>query len=139
MSSLLRNRLTKRALRPALNLLDHRIQVQVDRASGQLRREIASLRAESDEGRRLQYALGLLLDGTGRGSRRIPPAHEMNQLVREIADLCGDETHAERGAVVAFRTLVALEACSPVPGLDARDDQPQPVLEALVAVPVTRC
>lgn len=110
MPSLLRNRLTKRALRPALDLLDHRIRVRVDRASGQLRREVASLRAESEEGRRLQYALGLLLDGTGRGSRRIPPAHEMNQLIREIADLCGDETRARRGAVVAFRTLVALEA-----------------------------
>ncbi|MEU9623470.1 class I SAM-dependent methyltransferase [Streptomyces sp. NPDC088251] len=110
MPSLLRNRLTKRALRPAITLVDRHIRLRVDRTAEQLRSELDVLRRDAEDMRRSQYALGLLLDGTGRGAHRIPPAREMDELVRQIADLCGNEAHARRGAVVAYRTVVALEA-----------------------------
>ncbi|MDF6044424.1 class I SAM-dependent methyltransferase [Streptomyces sp. JH14] len=110
MPSLLRNRLTKRALRPAISLVDRRIRLRVERSAEQLRRELDVLRRGTEDMRRSQYALGLLLDGTGRGAHRIPPAREMDELVRQIADLNGNETHARRSAVVAYRTVVALEA-----------------------------
>ncbi|WP_328887460.1 class I SAM-dependent methyltransferase [Streptomyces sp. NBC_00316] len=117
MPSLLRNRLTKRVLRPAASLVDRRIRLRVERSAEQLRREFDVLHHELDvlrrgteDMRRSQYALGLLLDGTGRGAHRIPPAGEMDELVRQIADLSGSEAHARRSAVVAYRTVVALEA-----------------------------
>ncbi|MFJ4570597.1 hypothetical protein ACIP4W_03965 [Streptomyces sp. NPDC088846] len=73
MPSLLRNRLTKRALRPAITLVDRHIRLRVDRTAEQLRSELDVLRRDAEDMRRSQYALGLLLDGTGRGAHRIPP------------------------------------------------------------------
>ncbi|WP_405405071.1 class I SAM-dependent methyltransferase [Streptomyces sp. NBC_01104] len=110
MPSLLNNRLTKRALRPAIALVDRRIRLRVERAAEPLRSELAVLRRDAEEARRGQYALGLLLDGTGRGAHRIPPAREIDELVRQITVLCGDEAKARRSVVVAYRTVVALEA-----------------------------
>ncbi|MEU1369369.1 class I SAM-dependent methyltransferase [Streptomyces sp. NPDC005803] len=110
MPSLLNNRLTKRALRPVLTLVDRRIRLRVERAAEPLLSELAVLRQEAGELRRGQYALGLLLDGTGRGAHRNPPAREIDELVRQIGALCGDEGKARRGVVVAYRTVVALEA-----------------------------
>ncbi|THA75011.1 class I SAM-dependent methyltransferase [Streptomyces sp. A0642] len=117
MPSLLNNRLTKRALRPALTLIDRRIRLRVERAAEPLRSELAVLRREADEMRRgtdglrgSQYALGLLLDGTGRGAHRIPPAWEIDELVVQISALNGDGATARRSVVAAYRTVVALEA-----------------------------
>lgn len=110
MPSLLKNRLTKRALRPALTLVDRRIRVRTERAAEPLRSELAALRRDTEELRRGQYALGLLLDGTGRGAHRIPPAREIDQLVRQIGALNGDEATARRSVVTAYRTVVALES-----------------------------
>ncbi|GGT22762.1 hypothetical protein GCM10010271_27830 [Streptomyces kurssanovii] len=100
---ILRNRLTKRALRPALTLLDRRVRRGVQPDLDTLRREVAEMR-------RQQYAVGLLLDGTGRGAHRIPPAAEIDRLVREVGDVSDRGEHARRSVVVAFRTVVALEA-----------------------------
>lgn len=100
---ILRNRLTKRALRPALTLLDQRVRRGVQPDLDTLRQEVAEMR-------RQQYAVGLLLDGTGRGAHRIPPAAEIDRLVREVGDVSDRGEHARRSVVVAFRTVVALEA-----------------------------
>ncbi|MEV0745250.1 class I SAM-dependent methyltransferase [Streptomyces sp. NPDC050273] len=110
MPSLLKNRLTKRALRPALTLVDRRIRQRTERAAEPLRSELAALRRDTEEMRRGQYALGLLLDGTGRGAHRIPPAREIEQLVAQIGVLNGDEAKARRSVVTAYRTVVALES-----------------------------
>ncbi|MFJ2273137.1 class I SAM-dependent methyltransferase [Streptomyces sp. NPDC087866] len=110
MPSLLNSRLAKRSLRPAITLVDRRIRLRVERAVEPLRTELDSLRRESEEMRRSQYALGLLLDGTGRGAHRIPPAREIDALVAQIAELSGDTAKARRSVVGAYRTVVALEA-----------------------------
>ncbi|WP_405899507.1 class I SAM-dependent methyltransferase [Streptomyces sp. NBC_00727] len=110
MVSLLNNRLTRRALRPATALVDRRIQQRVERAAGPLRGELAALRREYEEDRHGRYALELLLDGTGRGAHRIPPAREVDRLVGEVASLAGNGAAARRSVVAAYRTVVALEA-----------------------------
>ncbi|MGW1227978.1 class I SAM-dependent methyltransferase [Streptomyces sp. NPDC001478] len=110
MPSLLRNRLTKRALRPALDLLDRRIRLRAERVAEPIRSELVALREDMEEARRNRYALGLLLDGTGRGAHRMPPAREIDTLVDQIAVLCGDTAKARRSVVTAYRTVVALEA-----------------------------
>ncbi len=99
---LLRNRLTKRVLAPALTVLEGRVRRGLEP-------ELASLRREVDEMRRQTHAVGLLLDGTGRGPHRMPPPGEIDRLVEEVRAVTGSE-HARRGVVVAYRTLVALEA-----------------------------
>ncbi|WP_405761088.1 class I SAM-dependent methyltransferase [Streptomyces sp. NBC_01420] len=110
MVSLLNNRLTKRALRPAAALVDRRIRLRVERAAEPLRGELAALRREYEEERRGRYALELLLDGTGRGAHRMPPLREVDRLVGEVGALAGDGAAARRSVVAAYRTVVALEA-----------------------------
>lgn len=99
---ILRNRLTKRALRPALTVLEQRVRRGMQPDLDTLRREVAEMR-------RQQHAVGLLLDSTGRGTHRTPTAHEIDRLVKEIRNVSGSD-HARRSVVVAFRTVVALEA-----------------------------
>ncbi|MDH2389801.1 class I SAM-dependent methyltransferase [Streptomyces sp. HNM0663] len=114
MPSLLRNRLSKRVLRPAVKLveqrIDHRVNRRVEHIGKPLREELAALRGQLEEMRRRQYAVDLLLDGTGRGASRIPPAHEVDTLVRQTSEVTGSAEHARRSVVVAYRTVVALEA-----------------------------
>ncbi|MGC5410398.1 class I SAM-dependent methyltransferase, partial [Streptomyces sp. DT225] len=90
MVSLLNNRLTRRALRPAAALVDRRIQQRVERAAEPLRGELATLRRAYEAERAGRHALELLLDGTGRGAHRMPPAQETERLVREVGALTGN-------------------------------------------------
>ncbi|MGW0774607.1 class I SAM-dependent methyltransferase [Streptomyces sp. NPDC002835] len=100
--AILRNRLTKRALRPALTVFEQRVRRGVQRDLDALRQEVAEMRKQ-------QYAAGLLLDSTGRGTSRAPAAHQVDRLVKEVKDVSGS-AHSRRSVVVAFRTVVALEA-----------------------------
>ncbi|WP_240138347.1 class I SAM-dependent methyltransferase [Streptomyces sp. MUM 178J] len=114
MPSLLRNRLSKRVLRPAVSLVEQRIEQRVnkrvERTTKPLLGEIEALRRELGEMRNRQHALGLLLDSTGRGTHRMPTAATIDTLVREMQSLDGGAEHARRSVVVAYRTVVALEA-----------------------------
>ncbi|MFF3291770.1 class I SAM-dependent methyltransferase [Streptomyces sp. NPDC003023] len=100
--SSLPNRLTKQLLRPALPL--------VERMTRPLRSDVESLRREVADMRRQQYAFGLLLDGTGRGTHRMPTAGAIDTLVRQIETVSDGSPHARRSVVVAYRTVVAQEA-----------------------------
>ncbi|MFJ8075236.1 class I SAM-dependent methyltransferase [Streptomyces sp. NPDC096176] len=95
------NRLTKRALRPALPL--------VDLVTRSLRADVEELRRELSEAKRQQYAYGLLLDSTGRGTHRMPTPGAVDTLVRQIEKVSGS-SHARRSVVTAYRTVVAQEA-----------------------------
>ncbi|WP_267245144.1 class I SAM-dependent methyltransferase [Streptomyces sp. PR69] len=114
MPSLLRSRLSKRVLRPAVSLVEQRIEQRVnkrvERTTQPLLGEIEALRRELADMRNRQHALGLLLDSTGRGTHRMPPATAIDALVREIQNLGEGGEHARRSVVVAYRTVVALEA-----------------------------
>ncbi|MFF3325411.1 class I SAM-dependent methyltransferase [Streptomyces sp. NPDC002889] len=110
MPSLLRNSLTKRVLRSALTAMDQRVERGVARTTRPLRTELDVLRREVDEMQQRQYALGLLLDGTARSGHRMPRPAQIDTLVRQIKDVSGDNEHARRGVVVAYRTLIAMEA-----------------------------
>ncbi|MFI5757504.1 class I SAM-dependent methyltransferase [Streptomyces sp. NPDC051569] len=131
MSFLLRNRLTKRIVRPAATHVDRRVDKRVDKRMEQrvdrrvdqrvdqrakpavdaLRTDLETLRREVAELRRHQYATSLLFDRTGRVNDRVPNAAEVDTLVREIAELTGeDSAYARRDVTVAFRNVVALEA-----------------------------
>ncbi|MGR8010123.1 class I SAM-dependent methyltransferase [Streptomyces hypolithicus] len=99
MPSLLRNRLTRWALRPVAALVDQRIS-----------RHAQGLRNEIEELRRRQYGLSLLLDRTGRGQHRMPTPEQIDALVRQVGHVTGTDDHARRNVTVAYRNVVALEA-----------------------------
>ncbi|MFP1629091.1 class I SAM-dependent methyltransferase [Streptomyces sp. 5K101] len=104
------NRLTKRVLRPALTLVEPRVRWGVERVTRALRSDVDSLRREIEEMRTRQYAMGLLLDSTGRGTHRMPTPGAIDTLVRQIQQVSGGSEHARRSVVVAYRTVVAQEA-----------------------------
>jgi len=129
MSSLLKNPLARRILRPAADLVDARVQRPVSR----LRRDVDSAaRAERDSARRdrealrgelealrrevadlrgRQYAVGLLFDRTGRSGHRVPTPADIDKLVAQVAEVSGqDAAFARRNVTIAFRNVVALEA-----------------------------
>ncbi|MFF7714358.1 class I SAM-dependent methyltransferase [Streptomyces sp. NPDC007988] len=108
--SSLHERLTKRALRPVFSLVEQRLLRGAQRMDQPLRADIDALRRQVEEMRNAQYALGLLVDGTGRGTPRTPTPAAIDTLVREIRGVSGGDEHARRSVVVAYRTVVAMEA-----------------------------
>ncbi|MEW2085879.1 class I SAM-dependent methyltransferase [Streptomyces sp. NPDC005283] len=110
MHSLLRNRLTKKVLHPALTAIEQLVERGVARTAKPLRTDLDALRREVDGMKRQQYAVGLLLDGTARSGHRIPRARQIDTLVREMQNVTGGSEHARRCVVVAYRTLIAMEA-----------------------------
>jgi predicted O-methyltransferase YrrM len=129
MSSLLRNPVARRLLRPAASLVDQRVQRPVTRLRKDidkrdqvtreaLRREVESLRKElaglrrevTDlQGRQLPYQL--LFERPGRGGDRVFTKEQFDRLVGEIAAVSGqDAPLARRNAAAAFRNVVAVEA-----------------------------
>ncbi|SDN23975.1 class I SAM-dependent methyltransferase [Actinacidiphila guanduensis] len=107
MSSLLRNPVAKRLLRPAAALVDQRVQRPVNR----LRKELDSLRREVHELRGNEYAVSLLFDRTGRSGPRLPTPAQIDRLVAEVAQVSGaDQAAARRNVTIAFRNVIALEA-----------------------------
>ncbi|MFJ5609386.1 class I SAM-dependent methyltransferase [Streptomyces sp. NPDC093221] len=118
MSSLLKNRLTRRVLAPAAALVDRRVQS----SASKLRKEIESDRrsrvADLDSMRKKvaelgdqQFAIGLLFDKTGRSGPRLPTPDRIDTLVREMVAVSGrDEADARRNVTIAFRNVIALEA-----------------------------
>lgn len=107
MSSLLNNRLAKRILRPAATLIDRRIK----HSASPLRTDLDALKRELAELRVQQYAFGLLFDRTGRSGHRVPTPAQIDTLVRQIAEVTGEDgAYARRNVTVAFRNVIALEA-----------------------------
>ncbi|SEN49656.1 Methyltransferase domain-containing protein [Actinacidiphila rubida] len=135
MSSLLKNPLARRMLRPAANLVDNRVQRPVSRLRRDLdsaaraereasrkdrdalrgeiealRGELGSLQREMADVRGAQYAVGLLFDRTGRTGHRVPTPADIDRLVAEISEVTGqDGAVARRNVTIAFRNVVALE------------------------------
>lgn len=110
MPSLLRNRLTKRVLHPAVAAVDHLLDRGAVRNAKPLRHELDVLRREMDEMKRQQYAVGLLFDATARSGHRVPQERQIDMLVGAIETVSGGTDHARRNVVVAYRTLIAMEA-----------------------------
>lgn len=107
MSSLLSNRLTRWALRPAAARVDQRVR----RNTSSLQKDIEALRREVTELRGEQHAVSLLFNGTGRSGPRLPTPAQINTLVREIAAVTGEDGGvARRNVTIAFRNVIALEA-----------------------------
>ncbi|MFI5807485.1 class I SAM-dependent methyltransferase [Streptomyces sp. NPDC051561] len=102
---LLTHPLARRALRPFAALVDQRVRIQTRSTSS----EIAALRAELDGLRKQSYAVGMLLDRTGRGAHRMPSEEQIATLVAQVSEVSGNP-HARRAVTSAFRTVVALEA-----------------------------
>ncbi|WNI17949.1 class I SAM-dependent methyltransferase [Actinacidiphila sp. ITFR-21] len=132
MSSLFKNPVARRLLRPAASLVDQRVQRPVSRlrkdldraAYGDrearealrreldgLREELGSLREEVTGLRVRQFAFDLLFERVGRSGNRTPTRQEHEELVREIAAVSGkDARFARRDAAAAFRSVIALES-----------------------------
>ncbi|MDT9686025.1 class I SAM-dependent methyltransferase [Streptomyces sp. TRM76323] len=107
MPSLLRNPLTRRLLRPALSLVEQR----VEHHARALQKDLDALHHEVADLRRQSYGLGLLLDHAGRGAHRVPTPTQVDRLVGEVRAVTGAADERVRGEVtVAYRHLVALEA-----------------------------
>ncbi|WP_037913107.1 class I SAM-dependent methyltransferase [Actinacidiphila yeochonensis] len=107
MPSLLKNRVARRLLRPAANLVDRRVQ----RPVSSLRSELDSVRREVAELRAQEHAIGLLFDHAGRSGPRLPTREQIDRLVTEVAEVSGAErAAARRNVTVAFRNVIALEA-----------------------------
>lgn len=96
----------KRPLRSLTDLIDRR----VDDALRRSRTEQPDLQREVEELRAKVRALNLLLDGTGRGTARMPSWADLGKLEREIAAITGDREAAKRNVHCAFRVLVAFES-----------------------------
>ncbi|WP_405587429.1 class I SAM-dependent methyltransferase [Streptomyces sp. NBC_01190] len=122
MSSLLRNPVARRLLRPAATLIDQRVQRPVSRlrkdmdkaalAGGEaMRKDLAALRAEVAELRTRLYPAELLFERPGAGRNRMPTREEIEQLSQEVAKVSGQHVgFARRNVKGAFRTVIALEA-----------------------------
>jgi hypothetical protein len=132
MSSLFKNPVARRLLRPAASLVDQRVQRPVTRlrkdldkaARGDredretmrreldtLRKEMGTLRREVTELRGKSYVSDLLFERVGPSGNRTPTKQQHEELVRQIAAVTGQDTKlARRNATVAFRNLIALEA-----------------------------
>ncbi|MYS23290.1 Methyltransferase domain-containing protein [Streptomyces sp. DvalAA-14] len=139
MSSLFKNPVARRLLRPATTLVDQRVQRPVSRLRkdidkvahgdreareslrkeldslrkelGGVRKEMGSLRDEVSGLRGKQYAYDLIFERVGRAGHRAPTKEQFEKLVDEIAEVSGqDRRFARRNATAAFRNVVALEA-----------------------------
>jgi hypothetical protein len=132
MSSLLKNPVARRLLRPAASLVDQRVQRPVSRLRKDIdkatrgdreareslrkeldgmRKELGTLRKEVADLRGKQFASDLIFERVGRAGSRAPSKQDYEQLVREIAAVTGQDTRfARRNATAAFRNVVALEA-----------------------------
>lgn len=107
MPSLLRNPLTKRLLRPALSLIEQRM----EHVTHAFQKDLDALHHEVADLRRQSYGLGLLLDHAGRDAHRMPTPTQVDRLVGEVRAVTGAADERARGDVtVAYRHLVALEA-----------------------------
>ncbi|MEE4543277.1 class I SAM-dependent methyltransferase [Streptomyces sp. V4-01] len=131
MSSLLRNPVARKLLRPATSLVDQRVQRPVGRlrkdidkaARGEreareslrkdveaLRRELGSLRKEVAELRGRQLPFELLFERSGRAGNRTFTKEQFDRLVAQIGEVTGQSPYARRNVVAAFRNVVAVEA-----------------------------
>ncbi|MEU3823102.1 class I SAM-dependent methyltransferase [Streptomyces sp. NPDC030392] len=107
MPSLLSNPLTRRLLRPAVSLVEQRM----ERITHAFQKDLDALHHEVADLRRQSYGLGLLLDEAGRGAHRMPTPTQVDRLVTEVATVTGEAGERARAEVtVAYRHLVALEA-----------------------------
>ncbi|KUH35832.1 MULTISPECIES: hypothetical protein [Streptomyces] len=107
MPPLLNNPLTRRLLRPAVSLVEQRM----DRVTAAFQKDLDALHHELADLRRQSYGLGLLLDHAGRDAHRMPTPTQVDRLVGEVRDVTGLPAERVRGDVtVAYRHLVALEA-----------------------------
>ncbi|WP_374982855.1 class I SAM-dependent methyltransferase [Streptomyces fradiae] len=107
MPSLLSNPLTRRLLRPAVSLVEQRM----EHVTHAFQKDLDALHHELADLRRRSYGLGLLLDHTGRDAHRMPTPEQVGRLVAELGTLTGAADERARGDVtVAYRHLVALEA-----------------------------
>ncbi|CAL9293773.1 class I SAM-dependent methyltransferase [Streptomyces sp. SudanB25_2051] len=107
MPSLLSNPLTRRLLRPAVSLVEQRM----ERITHAFQKDLDALHHEVADLRRQSYGLGLLLDEAGRGAHRMPTPTQVDRLVAEVATVTGEAGERARAEVtVAYRHLVALEA-----------------------------
>ncbi|MCP9975517.1 class I SAM-dependent methyltransferase [Streptomyces somaliensis] len=107
MPSLLSNPLTKRLLRPALSLVEQRM----ERVAYALQKDLDALHHEVADLRRQSYGLGLLLDPAGRDAHRTPTPVQVDRLVDEVRAVTGaEDERAREDVTVAYRHLVALEA-----------------------------
>ncbi|URM91102.1 class I SAM-dependent methyltransferase [Streptomyces sp. MRC013] len=107
MPSLLSNPLTKRLLRPALSLVEQRM----ERVTYAFQKDLDALHHEVADLRRQSYGLGLLLDRAGRDAHRMPTPAQVDRLVGEVRAVTGAADERVREDVtVAYRHLVALEA-----------------------------
>jgi hypothetical protein len=131
MSSLLRNPVARRLLRPATSLVDQRVQRPVGRlrkdidkaARGDrearealrrdvdaLRKELGSLRKEVTDLRAKQLPFELLFERSGRAGNRTFTKERFDLLVAEVGEVSGQQPFARRNVVAAFRNVVAIEA-----------------------------
>ncbi|WP_329136350.1 class I SAM-dependent methyltransferase [Streptomyces sp. NBC_01476] len=117
MSSLFKNPVARRLLRPAADLVDQRVRKDIDKATRSereareaMRGELDGLRKELTELRGKQFASDLLFERAGSGNRT-PTKQQYEVLVKQIAAVSGqDVKFARRNAMVAFRNVIALEA-----------------------------
>jgi len=110
MSPLFRNRLAKRVLRPALAMIEQRVDQRVKRATQDLQKDLDSLHRTVAGLQSPQYGLSLLVDSTGRGTHRTPTAAQFDTLVRQVAAVADGSQHARRSVTTSYRTVIALEA-----------------------------
>ncbi|WP_075661218.1 hypothetical protein, partial [Streptomyces acidiscabies] len=109
MRSLLTSKAVRRALRPAAELIDQRIERQVRKAvksagpAADIQRELKQLRDR-------QRPMELFFDGTGRGVSRMPGGEHLDKAIRELTVVTGDREGSERAVAQAFRLLIAVEA-----------------------------
>ncbi|MFI1397380.1 class I SAM-dependent methyltransferase [Streptomyces sp. NPDC020681] len=110
MSPLLRNRVAKRVLSPALALIERRIEQQVKRSTQSLQSDLDALKQQVATLKSPQYGLSLLVDSTGRSGHRMPTAAQIDTLARQIQGVADGSDHALRNVTVAYRTVIALES-----------------------------
>ncbi|MCP9987777.1 class I SAM-dependent methyltransferase [Streptomyces sudanensis] len=107
MPSLLSNPLTRRLLRPAVSLIEQRM----ERVTHAFQKDLDALHHEVADLRRQSYGLGLLLDHAGREAHRMPTPVQVDRLVGEVRAVTGAADERARDEItVAYRHLVALEA-----------------------------
>lgn len=107
MPSLLSNPLTRRLLRPAVTLVEQRM----EHITHAFQKDLDALHHEVADLRRQSYGLGLLLDHAGRDAHRMPTPTQVDRLVGEVRTVTGAADERARGDItVAYRHLVALEA-----------------------------
>ncbi|MET8974616.1 class I SAM-dependent methyltransferase [Streptomyces sp. NPDC004539] len=112
MRSLLTSKAVRRALRPAAELIDQRIERQVRKAvkSAGPAPAAADIQRELKQLRDRQRPMELFFDGTGRGVSRMPGAEHLDKAIDQLTVVTGDREGSERALAQAFRLLIAVEA-----------------------------